>query len=191
MNKRKISKLMQEMVPGLRNCGVYFFRPDFDQILQGVVLEYVPRGLYIWDFRLPLYDYFGPNLSFSDRLSDRPFVGKGEMSEEDLVHYVMAAPEVKTNFDGGVAMSIEEFDRILELKYSHSPRSQLVRATGCVLQGKDELAVEILVNTPRKMHASNIAYLDRLKASIDRGHEAALEVIEEIRQANLRAFDLV
>lgn len=50
MNKRLISQLMREQVDGLRNSGIYFFRGNFECILQGAALEYVPRVLYIWSF---------------------------------------------------------------------------------------------------------------------------------------------
>lgn len=77
MNKRLISRLMRERVDGLRNSGIYFFRGDFEYIIQGAALEYVPHGLYIWSFSFPLFDFFGPNLSFSKRLAEKPFVEKG------------------------------------------------------------------------------------------------------------------
>lgn len=190
MNKRKISRLMRDRVSGLLSSGVYFFRGDFDQILQGVVLEYVPRGLYVWDFRFPLFDHVGPNLSFSNRLSGRSFIGAGEMSDDEIVDYVITSPEVETTFGGGSPMSTEQFNQILKLEYSDFPRAQLVRATGYVLQGRDGQAMELLTSPPPKLHPSNLAYFERLKASIGEGHQVALELVEEIRKNNLQAFNI-
>ena len=94
MNKRLLSRLMHERVSSLQNSAGYFFRGDFEHVLRGVVFEYVPRGLYVWEFRFPLFDFFGPNLLYSTRLSERAgFIGKGEMSEEGIVEFVMSSPE--------------------------------------------------------------------------------------------------
>lgn len=60
MNKRLISRLMHERVSNLRSWKVYFFRGDFEQVLTGVVLDYTPSGVYIEDFRFPLFDFAGP-----------------------------------------------------------------------------------------------------------------------------------
>jgi hypothetical protein len=62
MRRKVIDRLMQERVPGIRSHNGYFFRGDFDHVLQGVLFEYVPTGLYVTNFRFPLFDPFGPNL---------------------------------------------------------------------------------------------------------------------------------
>lgn len=70
---------------------------------------YVSRGVYIWDFRFPLFDFFGPHLTFSRRLAERPFITKGEMSEQAIVDFVMASPEVRRTFDAVMPMSLMDF----------------------------------------------------------------------------------
>ncbi|GAA0921771.1 hypothetical protein GCM10009552_43220 [Rothia nasimurium] len=52
----------------------------------------------MWRFRFPLFDFAGPNLAYSDRLAEGAFIGKGEMSEESIVEYVMSSPEGRDAF---------------------------------------------------------------------------------------------
>lgn len=98
MNKRLISRLMHMRVKGLKSSGRYFFRDDFEHILRGVVPDYTPNGLYIEDFRFPLFDFFGPNLLYSSRLSEQAFIGKGEMSEDAIVAVVWNWPYATNPF---------------------------------------------------------------------------------------------
>ncbi|MEG2578725.1 MAG: hypothetical protein RSA54_13455 [Glutamicibacter sp.] len=98
MNKRLISKIMHQRVAGLGSSSIYFFRGDYEYILQGVALEYVPRGLYIWNFKSPLFDFYGLSLSYSSRLPERGFIAKGEMTEAEIVDHVMSSPAAQANF---------------------------------------------------------------------------------------------
>jgi hypothetical protein len=191
MNKRLISRLMHERVSGLRSSGVYFFRPDFEYILRGVVLEYVPRGLYIWNFRFPLFDFFGPNLGYSDRLPGGDFIGKGEMSEEAIVDFVMASPEARHAF-GDAPMDLPEFVRYLqESDCLLNPHAQLIYAAALVLLGQGERAVDMLEEILPTLHPSDIPHLNQLMSSLQEGPEAARKLLDEIRQENLRAFGLI
>ena len=67
MNKRLIERLIQQRVTGIKSHDGYFFRTDFEHILRGVLLEYVPRGVYVTNFLFPLFDPVGPNLMYSNR----------------------------------------------------------------------------------------------------------------------------
>jgi len=143
MNKRLISRLMRERVDGLRNSGTYFFRGDFEYILQGAALEYVPRGLYIWSFSFPLFDFFGPNLSFSKRLAEKPFVEKGEMNESEIVDFVLSAAEVRAQFQRDFALTLDEFVRFVETGHARSPRARLMQAAALILLGQGETAASL------------------------------------------------
>lgn len=188
MNKRLVSRLMHEQVNGLRSSGVYFFRGDFEYILQGVVLEYVPRGLYIWNFRFPLFDFFGPNLSYSNRLPERAFIGKGEMSEAAIVEHVMDAVEVRDAFGAGVSMSVVEFVQFLELGHLRSPHARLIYAAALVLLGQDARAAELLDELPLVLHPKDVPHCTQLRETLRQGHEVARVLLDQVRQENLQAL---
>jgi hypothetical protein len=189
MNKRLLSRLMHERVNGLLSSRGYFFRSDFEYILQGVVLEYVPRGLYIWNFRFPLFDLTGPHLTYSNRLPERPFIGKGEMSEEAIVDHVMASPEVRQTFDADVPMSLLEFDQYLfESNQFLNPHAKLVHAEALVLLGQESRAADLLDELPPILHPKDIPHCNQLRASLRQGHEAARMLLDQARRENLRTL---
>lgn len=182
---------MRERVNGLRNSGVYFFRPDFEHVLRGVALEYVPRGLYIWNFRFPLFDFFGPNLGYSERLPGRAFIGKSEMSEEAIVDFVMASPEVRHAF-GDAPMSLPEFVRYLQESDSLlNPHARLIYAAALVLLDQGARAADMLDEILTALHPSDVPHLNRLRSSLQEGPEVARKLLDEVRQENLRAFGLI
>lgn len=192
MNKRLISRLMRERVNGLRNSGAYFFRDDFEHILQGVVLEYVPRGLYIWDFRFPLFDSFGPNLSYSNRLSERSFVEKGEMSEQEVVDFVMASSEARHAFSAGKSMCLIDFfnEHLLEFDARRSPHRQLVQAAALVLLGEESRAEKVLSDPPPTLHQTDVPHWKQLGASLKLGPEAARALLDDVRKANMQKLGI-
>jgi hypothetical protein len=190
MKKRLLSRLLHERVPGLRSSDGYFFRGDFEHILQGVVLEYVPRGLYVWNFRFPLFDFFGPHLTFSRRLAEHPFITKGEMSEEAIVDFIMATPELQQTFDAKTLMSLVEFFNCYLVNYDplRNPRFPIVHAAALVLLGQDSQAANVLKELPPTLHPNHITHWNQLKASLEQGPEAARLHLDRIRQDNLQAF---
>src|SRR5258706_7606233 len=134
---------MHERVSALQSSAGYFFRGDFDYVLNGVALEYVPRGLYIWEFRFPLFDFFGPNLLYSARLSEHAgFIGKGEMSEEAIVDFVMSSPEARSAFGPDKPAEVPQFVHFLEstpglLRNAHA---RLIHAAALLLDGQETRA---------------------------------------------------
>jgi hypothetical protein len=170
---------------------VYFFRGDFEHVLRGVVLEYVPRGVYIWDFRFPLFDFFGPHLSYSDRLPVRPFIGKGEMSEEAIVDFVMATPEARDAFGADVAMSLSEFVPFVESADLRNPHARLIHAAALTLLGQDSRAADLLNEIPPTLHPSDVSNWNQLRESFREGPQAARKLLDEVRQKNLKAFGLI
>lgn len=191
MNKRLISRLMQQRVSGLRNSGVYFFRGAFEYVLRGVVLDYTPRGIYISDFRFPLFDFGGPNLLYSDRFPERPYIEKGEMSEEAIVDFVMASPQAQDAFGANTPVGLEEF--VQYLLHSDSllnPHARLIHAAALVLLGQESRAADMLDELPPILHPKDIPHCNQLRESLEQGCEAARALLDKVRQKNLRAFDL-
>ena len=192
MNKRLISRLMHQRVSGLRNSGVYFFSGDFEHVLRGIVLEYVPRGLYIWDFRFPLFDFFGPNLSYSDRLPEGAFIGKGEMSEEAIVDYVLASPKAQNAFGADTPMSLSEFVQyLLESDCLLNPHARLIYAAALILLSQESRAADMLDELPPILHPKDVPRCNLLRESLRKGPEAARAILDQVRQENLRAFGVI
>ncbi len=192
MNKRLLSRLMCERVKGLRNSGVYFFHGDFEHILQGAVLEYVPRGLYVWDFKFPLFDSFGPHLSYSRRLAERPFIAKGEMSEQAIVEYVVKSPETQSTLNADKPMSLIDFfnEHLLQFDARRNPHFCLVQAAALVLLGEESRAAKVLSNPPPTLHRTDIPYWNQLEASLKQGPEAARAVLDDVRKSNLQKLGM-
>lgn len=189
MNKRLLSRLMLERVSGLHNSGAYFFRDDFEHILRGVVLEYVPSGLYIWNFRFPLFDFFGPNLSYSNRLSERAFIGKGEMSEDEIVDFVMGSPDVQHSLYSDTPMSLIGFvEYLFDSNCLLNPHAQLIHAATLVLLDQEPRAADLLDRLPPILHPKDIPHCSQLMTSLRQGHEAARMLLDQVRRENLRAL---
>ncbi|MCD9031175.1 hypothetical protein LDO32_05450 [Luteimonas sp. Y-2-2-4F] len=188
MNKYLLSRLMHDRVDGLQSSGAYFFRSDFEYILQGVALEHVSQGLYIWIFRFPLFDFSGPNLSYSNRLPGHAFIEKGDMPEEAIVDYVMASPEVGDALAADMPMSLSEFARYLESAHLGNPHARLTYAATLVLLGQNALAAELLDGLLPILHPKDFVHCNRLRTSLRQGPEAARALLEEVRQENLRAL---
>lgn len=192
MNKRLLSRLMCERVHGLRNSGVYFFHEDFEHILQGVVLEYVPRGVYIGNFLFPLFDSFGPHLSYSNRLAEHPFVEKGEMSEQAIVDYVMAAPETQRALNSDKPMSLIDFfqEHLLKFDTRRNPHFCLVQAGALVLLGEESRAAKVLKNPPPTLHKTDILHWSQLESSLKQGPEAARALLDDVRKENMKKLGI-
>jgi hypothetical protein len=187
MNKRLISRLMHERMSGLRSSGVYFFRGDFEYVLRGVVLEYVPRGIHLWDFWFPLFDFFGPNLNYSDRLTVGAFIGKGEKSETEFVDHVLASPEAQVAFWKEPPPSLSDFVRyLLSSDALLNPHARLIQAASLFLMDQASQAVTLLDEIRTTLHPSDVPHWERLRDCLRLGPEAALELLEQVRQRNLK-----
>lgn len=182
---------MQERVEGIRNSGVYFFRGDYDQILQGVALEYVPRGLYVWSYQFPLFDFLGPNLSYSKRLAENSFIEKGAMSEKDIVDFVMSAPEVCAEFQSEVALSLQDFVRVLEAEKTKSSHARLIQAAALILLGQESAAAALLQELPPFLHPKDVPHCNQLAEALNSGGGLARDILQQARQKNLITLGLV
>jgi hypothetical protein len=191
MNKRLITRLMHERVNGLCSSGVYFFRGDFACILRGVALEYVPRGVYIWDFWFPLFDFFGPNLNYSDRAPERAFIAKDEMSESAIVDYVLTSPEGRNAFCTDASPTLTEFVQYLVGCNSLlNPNAQLIHAAALILLCQESRANAMLDEVQPRLHPDDARHCERLRASLRQGPDAARSLLEQVRKENLMAFGL-
>jgi hypothetical protein len=202
MNKRKLSRLMHERVSTLQSWKCYFFCRDFEYVLRGMCFEYVPRGLYIWDFRFPLFESFGsyghPHLSYSNRLYERAgFVGKGT-SEEAIVDFIMSSPEAQSAFAPHDKLTeLSDFVHFLESSpgFSRHAPSRLAVATALLLLGQEPRAVSMLddlvsVFNEDLDHPANqkgAAICNLLQTTLRQGGLAAVRAqLDQIRQENLQ-----
>lgn len=187
MNKRLISRLMHARVSGLRSSGVFFFRGAFEWVLRGVILDYTPRGVYVSDFRFPLFDFAGPNLLYSDRLPERPYIEKGEMSEEAIVDFVLASPEARDALGAKTPVSLSEFVQyLLESKGSRNPHSSLIYAASLILLGEESRAATLLDELPPILHPKDVPRCHLLREKLRKGSEEACTILLQVRQQNLQ-----
>lgn len=190
MNKRLLSRLMHERIGGLQSSASYFFRGNYEHVLRGVVFEYVPRGLYIWNFRFPLFDFAGPHLSYSDRLHERAgFIGKNEMSEEAIIDFVLSSPEARSAFDSE-PMGISEFAQFLEESpgFSRYPHGRFIHAAALVLLGQESRAADLLDELVPALHPTDIENCNLLRTKLQQGPAEARALLEQVRMENLRVL---
>lgn len=192
MNKRLINRLMHERVSGLVSSGVYFFRGDFENVLSGAVLEYVPRGVYCYAFRFPLFDFLGPNLTYSDRLPGKPFIAKGEMNEQAIVDLLLEAPEIQKIFAAQAPAGLAEFITYLvdSGKGIRAPHARLIYAASLILAGEQAQAEEVMDGLLSRLHPVDVPHFHSLRESLQRGPESTSALLEQMRQKNLHAFGL-
>ena len=187
MKKKLIARLMQERVVGVRSHEGHFFRASFEHILQGVLLEYVPRGLYVTNFRFPLFDPAGPHLSYSNRTPGSGFVGKDELSEQELVDHVLSVPELQQSLVIGPPMSLIQFiDYLPRLQNEYA---RLMHAAALILLRQEDDALQVMeAIDPKRIHASQKGNYELLLTSLRQRSPDALNLLERARDQNMRAF---
>jgi hypothetical protein len=193
MKKRLISRLMNERVSGIRSYAGYFFCGNFKDVIRGVAFDYVPRGLYIENFRFPLFDPFGPNLLYSTRLIGRSFIGKGEMSEEDVVNFAISSPEGQGAFSSRKLDELPDFISFVEstpglLKNTHA---RLVHAAALALLGQESRAAGLLDEIVPVLSEKDLQYCNILRASLLKGSAAAKAFLNQVRQENLNLLGII
>lgn len=187
---------MHGRVNSLLSSGPYYFRSDFDHVLEGLNFEYVPRGVYIWRFCFPLFDFAGLNLTFSERLCrQKGFVAKSAMSEEAIVDFAMSSPEAQNVFDRNNPIDLPEFIHSIEsLPYDwRDTHAALGYAASLVLLGQNVQRATSLLDrlaTASVLGARSLAGCDRLRASLHQGVEPARALLDQVRQENMRALGL-
>jgi hypothetical protein len=184
---------MHERVSALQSSAGYFFRDDFDYVLNGVAFEYVPRGLYIWEFRFPLFDFFGPNLLYSIRLSEHAgFIGKGEMSEEAIVEFVMSSPEARRAFGPDKPAEVPHFVHFLESTPSllRNAHAKLTYAAALLLDGQQSRVASMLDELVSVLGERDAANCNRLRTSLRQGLGAARALLDQTRRENLRTLGI-
>lgn len=195
MNKRAIARLLCQRVDGLAQSGGYFFRKDCELVLQGALLEYRPQGIYLWHFRFPLFDAFGENLLYSNRLQDGGFIAKDELSAEQVVERVLAQPELAEALRTGPSMSLNDFLYHLEGSEAMlNPHAHLVLASGWVLAQEPTRAKERL----EAMFSEMVARLSKRDEELGRvllerlqeGPDAAIALLDTVVENNRRVFGI-
>lgn len=189
MKRKLIDRLMQERVAGIKSHDGYFFKVDFEHILQGVLLEYVPRGLYVTNFRFPLFDPAGPNLMYSDRTPGSGFVGKDELSEEELIEHILSVPELRGSLVTDTPISLNAFiDHLPRLQNEHA---RFMHAAALILLHENDEALHVMERIdPKRIHASRRECYELLLASLKQRSSEALSFLGRVRERNLRAFGL-
>ncbi len=177
------------------SSGEYFFRSDFADILQGLVFEYVPSGVYIWKLCFPLFDPFGPNLTFSERLhQEKGFVAKGAKTEEAIVEFALASPEAQDVFGRQKSIELSEFIRDIELlPYDwRSTRVALIHAASLALIGEVAHAAALMAKFPAASVLGNrdLAAYEDLQTSLHQGLESVQAMLAHVRQKNLLTLGL-
>jgi len=191
MNKRLISRLMHQRVSQLRSSGVYFFRGDFEHVLRGVVLDYTPRGLYIEDFRFPLFDFAGPNLLYSNRLTEGAYIEKGAMSESAIVDFIMTRPEILSDFGEVEPVGLQQFVEHLRSAALLNPHAQLIQAATLILLDEYSQATKLLDEAPLNLHPSDVPRWKQLRDCLKQGPGTARALLHKVRQENLAAFGVL
>jgi hypothetical protein len=195
MNKRSIARLLRQRVDGLAQSGGCFFRKDCGLVLHGVLLEDRPQGIYLWHFRFPLFDAFGENLLYSNRLQHGGFIEKDELADEQVVERVLAQPELAEALRPGSPMSLHSFLHYLQGSEAMlSPHGHLVLASGWVLARDFNRARETIEAMFREMSARlgkrdeevGRNLLGRLREDSD----AAVTMLDEIVERNRKAFGI-
>lgn len=191
MNKRAIARLMHQRVEGLKQTGGYFFREEFEHVLRGILFEYMPRGVHLWHFRFPLFDFFGENLLYSNRLAVDGFIAKDELSEEAIVDRVFSQPELFEALRPGPPTSLQHFLHFLEGSEAMlNPHAHLVYASGLVLALEDARAKDVLSAILPRLSTRDTENCRKLQASLEQGAEAAIALLDDVRQKNLMSFGL-
>lgn len=195
MNKRLLVKLIKERIPTSRHSAGYIYNCDYNYILKGICLEYVPSGLYIWEFKFPLFDFFGPNLSYSRRYTQRlGFIGKDEMNENEIVEYIMSSPETVASFSPKNANALKEFIdfTVSTVTLKNHAHVRLVRAAGLILAGEKLQALKELDDLTSKpiQNKKDEANSLLLKNYLCQNEQAALSLIKDVMQKNIHILDV-
>jgi hypothetical protein len=198
MNKRLISRLMRERVSGLRELDGYFSRGNFEYVFRGILFEYRPNGLYIWDFRLPLFEFSGPRiLTYSNRLYGRSgYIKKGEMSEKDIAEFIVSFPEVMDVFGSDKPETVSDFIRFVDSKPSillGSINARLTYISALLLDDQDSRATSMLGELQHNfdMNKYDVVNYKLLYAKLQQGTAEARALLERVRRKNLQTLGVV
>ncbi|MDQ7996903.1 MAG: hypothetical protein AAGC76_13780 [Luteibacter sp.] len=195
MNKRAIARLMHQRVEGLSQLGGYFFRQNVELVLDGVLLEYRPQEVHLWHFRFPLFDDFGENLLYSNRLQEGGVIAKGKLSDEAIVEHVVNHPELVDVLRPGPPARTCDFLEYLEgAEAMLNPHARLVFASGLVLDQEYARANAVLESMFATM-ANRLSKRDAehgasLLMRLGQSGESAAALLETVIQKNRQAFGI-
>lgn len=186
MNKRYICNLLRKRSSLIGGSGGYFFRSDFDYVAQGIVLEFVPRGLYVWKFIFPLFDSFGPHLSYSSRIADRPFIGKDQMADDDVIESILSSPELRRVLEAKSSMTLLEFASFLEARGLRGAHAHINHAATLALLGKKDLALKLLNELAPALDDHDLKLCDALIVALNHGVEAVKSMLDVVKEENVK-----
>lgn len=186
MNKRYICSLLRKRSGLIGGSSGYFFRSDYDYVAQGIVLEFVPRGLYVWNFVFPLFDSFGPHLSYSSRIADRPFIGRDQMADDDVVESILSSIELRNVIEAKSSMTLMEFASFLEMRGLRGAHAHINHATALALLGKTDLALKLLKELVPALDDHDLKLCDSLIVALNHGVEAVKSMLDVVKEKNVK-----
>lgn len=180
MNKNSVLKSLHEKFPGFQLKGQYLFSRDYAQILRGVCIEWVPGGVYVWDFWYPLFDDFGGfNLLYSSRLKENggylSLAGMLEKEVSDAIYRMVAPLRDAFKCPASLSEFISLFDQDNGLIRNHYALMILARAE--VLSGLFDQALIHL--------GQSVDFLD------PQSEKACIELISKIKENPSHAIEYV
>ena len=195
MNRRLIRRWMQQRNNLLSISGSYYFRPDFEHILQGLCFDYTPKGVYVSTLCFPLFDFFGINLTFSNRIEQQGgFIANGSMTEEAAVNYVLSSPEARAVFDRNKSIDLSEFTTNIEsLPYDwQRTRIAPIYIAAMLMLGHEVRTTRLFKAFPAAsvLGVSDLSAWERLREKLQQGPEPAVALLNEVRHENIRALGL-
>jgi hypothetical protein len=145
----------------------------------------MPGGLYVWEFRFPLFDCYGPSLSCSNRI-----VHSLRNAEN-----ILAQDKAKSVFEDSSQYSVSTLLNYLEKAEGALDNEYTLfnYAVGLVLIDEKSRAVELLANFSMERLAPSVRKMyEPLRENIlTLPIESNLEYMSAIRQENLGKFDLL
>jgi hypothetical protein len=190
---------MRERVSGLQGSDRRFFRSDYEWVVRGILLDYTPMGLYILDYRFPLFDFSGPRiLTYSDRLSERAgYIEKGAMSEEEIIEFIMSSSEAKSIFGPDKPETVSDIIRLVDSKpyiLEGSIGAKLTYASALLLDGQEGRATSMLDELQRNPYLyqrhpvlvkQKLDHYNLLRMKMEQGPAEVLALFDEVRRENL------
>lgn len=195
MNRRLIKRWMQQKTNLLSSSASYYFRPDFENVLQGLCIEYTPRGVYVSTLCFPLFDFFGINLTFSKRIEHQGgFIADGSMTEEAAVDFLLSSPEVTKLIACDKTIELSEFISGMELLPYDWQRTRIapIYLAAKLLQGQDVRTTALFKTFPAAsvLGSSDMSAWKRLQEKLQIGLEPAKTLLEQVRYENMQKLSL-
>ncbi len=193
MNKKKISHLILRQVSGLQVSSNSFFHNNFQHVLNGIHLEYVPGGIYLWHLVFPLYDNFGFNLLYSQRIAgDSGYIHTESKSNEEIANEVLSSSASQLVAEASDPLRISDFIGILErdpalLRNAHV---RMTYGISLLLNHQEESALTNFRLAELGLKGRDIEDFKRISEALRMGRSAALLVLNDIQNRVFRDLSI-